>query len=74
MVRRALASAVTHLEACPDTAVRRRDLTRRDVNFWLVDPYWLVLKRTDDAIFVVGVTHCSRKLKPIIHESLKEIL
>ncbi len=73
MVRRALASAVTHLEAC-DTAVRRRDLTRRDVYFLLVDPYWLVLKRTDEVIFVVSVTHCSCKLKPIIHERLKEIL
>lgn len=69
--RRGLAEAVAHLEAHPDTAVRRRDLTRRDVLFWLMGPYWLVLKRTNDVLFVVTVSHCSRKLGPLIHESLK---
>lgn len=59
-------AAVAHLTHFPETAIRRVELTDENVFFWLVEPFWFVLRKEAEQLLVLAVPHCSQDLRRVL--------
>ncbi len=70
-----IGNAIRHLSHYPGTALVRLELSKKQVRFWLVRPYWIVLQSAPEQLTVVAVLHCSRNVSRELRRRLgKKVL
>jgi len=63
-----LREAAQHLLSAPLTALYKPELTSLDVRFWLMKPYWLVIRQDGDSLLLLAIVHTSRNLQKVLRD------